>query len=736
MPEKSFIIGNIFVSESDSELSFGNGLIEVFFSKSNGQMKCVRDNVRGYTAAGIREREFQCFELHEGGEILPVPPRFPRFYSDEPSNVSVWGRDTVYSGRNILIKPESVELGIAFGDDRWKIEQIVELKPRKALFKIEWKITFLRDGETKLRKIVFRLPEITDEGLLASLPGAAVVPDSPIAEIPPLTYFKYGACLRNKENTSAFMAWATDKSFMVLNKCACDKKSLKITHEHFCAGKFRKNTVLSFGSDYFLLSGCIDDALDGFCEHYADAGFVESRPVVPWAKEAIIWEGCVGAILFEPDFSYSPYPSMADFKDDLPRIKKLGFNTIQLMPAMPFPWYTVYHYEDLAVTYGSRNEEELADFIRTVHSLGMRFLFDIVVHGVADGESSRKGIERYAVRNRLFRAGLENAEEVNAYRREHPEWFRYDEKGDISYLHTWSLDFESPTLCRMFTDHLKRCAVEFNCDGFRVDAPYWGCCENWAEDYPLWPGASFTRNVKALSDAKAELFKIKPDILWYTEHEHPEWRAYMDMTYTYEEAWLLWCPQPNKKLPIYEGAIDAKGMARWFDLRRRVLPREDIVLQHHIDSHDSWWNESKSAFGRDKFGHDPALLLNAFCMFMDGSFLAFAGAEKGDEEFFRTMLSLRRELSPLRYGSCDYMKCSTDSNHVVAFYREFQKDYCILLFNFSNDEVKCNLSISGALPECSGRIVNVVDKTVIGHGHMDGMNIVIPANGLMILRPE
>ena len=67
----------------------------------------------------------------------------------------------------------------------------------------------------------------------------------------------------------------------------------------------------------------------------------------------------------------------------------LGFNTIQLMPQMPFPWYTVYHYDDLHGTYGGASDEELKDFISTAKSLGLRVILDIVVHGVADAQSRR-----------------------------------------------------------------------------------------------------------------------------------------------------------------------------------------------------------------------------------------------------------------------------------------------------------------------------------------------------------
>ena len=157
-------------------------------------------------------------------------------------------------------------------------------------------------------------------------------------------------------------------------------------------------------------------------------------------------------------------------------------------------------------------------------------------------------------------------------------------------------------------------------------------------------------------------------------------------------------------------------MALWFDLRRRTLPRRDIVLQHHIDSHDSWWNEADSAFGRDKFGRGPALLLTAFCMLTDGAFLAFAGAEKGCGEFFRRLLFLRRNLPALRSGRCDYLKITTDHPSVLALYREFQGKFCILRNAVDGREL---------LHEVTS--MRMKDR---------GIELELPPNGLMILTVE
>ncbi len=721
--------GGIFAGENENGLQLGNEFLTLFFSKRNGQLSAVAAP-DGNPVFGKPDEMFQSVKIASGGKLNSYPPKFKHFYSLEPENMDESGGATVFRGWFSTRLPCGVEFIVVCEDPDWRIEQILEFEVRQPYVRIDWKITNRKNTEERLRALTFQLPELTFEKPLISLPGAISVPDSEPEKMPPLTYCKFGAFARNENDTFCAAAWTTDTDFMNLNRCSQKDGRVFFSQEHRCSGDLGKGDAIHFGSDYILLSGgSLNNAIESFRGHYRDKGLTDSTPRSPVARDAVIFEANVGAILFDPDFSYCPYPTLADFRSDLPRLRSLGFNTIQLMPKMPFPWYTVTQYDDFHGTYGGESDEELKEFIRNAHELGFRFLFDIVLHGAADAQSSRKGIERYQVRNRLFAAGLASGE-VNPYRREHPDWFRYDENGGISFIHTWSLDFDSPELAKLFTDHLKQCVSEYGCDGFRFDAPYWGCEPNWRKGYPLFPGASFSRNVKLLRDAKNELLRFKPGLLWYTEHEHAEWRAFMDMTYTYEESWLLWRPAPGQKLPIYQGVIDAAKMARWFDLRRRVLPRSDIVLQHHIDSHDSWWNEADSAFARDKFGRAAARLLNVFCMFIDGAFLGYAGTEKGDEDFFRKMLAIRRENPVFTLGSCDYLKIGSGHPRVLAFFRKYREVESVLLFNFSEETSLCR--IHGA--EClSGTVLR---DLVDGTAHRLADELKLEPNGLMILSAE
>lgn len=90
------------------------------------------------------------------------------------------GAESRYLGYDVVRLPDGARFGISFGDARWRIEQQVTLKTRSPFARIDWKVTCCGESGTKLRKLVFRLPEIHDEKLLASLPGASAPPDTEI----------------------------------------------------------------------------------------------------------------------------------------------------------------------------------------------------------------------------------------------------------------------------------------------------------------------------------------------------------------------------------------------------------------------------------------------------------------------------------------------------------------------------------------------------------------------------
>ncbi len=149
------------VRESEQWLIVRNGMIELGFSKSNGQLGYVADAVSGRVVR-IAGKLFP--ERGRAGRrrLIPLPPNYPHFYTDQPQEVQAWGAESRYLGYDVVRLPDGARFGISFGDARWRIEQQVTLKTRSPFARIDWKVTCCGESGTKLRKLVFRLPEIHD----------------------------------------------------------------------------------------------------------------------------------------------------------------------------------------------------------------------------------------------------------------------------------------------------------------------------------------------------------------------------------------------------------------------------------------------------------------------------------------------------------------------------------------------------------------------------------------------
>jgi 1,4-alpha-glucan branching enzyme len=109
--------------------------------------------------------------------------------------------------------------------------------------------------------------------------------------------------------------------------------------------------------------------------------------------------------------------------------------------------------------------EDLKEMVKTAHSLGMRVLLDLVIHGV----------------NRL-----------SPIVRQRPELFQKDEHGLIVPHQTWgsmSTDAASPAYRQYMTDLALHDLRTYDIDGYRVDANAYKM-PNWDPAAPDSPGVS------------------------------------------------------------------------------------------------------------------------------------------------------------------------------------------------------------------------------------------------------
>ncbi|MBE6944219.1 MAG: 1,4-alpha-glucan-branching enzyme [Ruminococcaceae bacterium] len=134
----------------------------------------------------------------------------------------------------------------------------------------------------------------------------------------------------------------------------------------------------------------------------------------------------------------------------LPRIHRLGYNTLQIMAIMEHPYYASFGYQVtnfFAASSWFGVPEDLKALINTAHRLGIAVLLD-VVHSHAS-KNTREGINQFdGTDYQFFHAGD---------RGDHPAW------------NTKCFNYDKPEVIHFLLSNLKYWMEEYHFDGFRFD---------------------------------------------------------------------------------------------------------------------------------------------------------------------------------------------------------------------------------------------------------------------------
>ena len=158
----------------------------------------------------------------------------------------------------------------------------------------------------------------------------------------------------------------------------------------------------------------------------------------------------------------------------LPRIKKLGYNAIQIMAIQEHPYYASFGYQvtnffAASSRYGM--PEDLKNLINTAHEMGIAVLLD-VVHSHAS-RNTREGLGEF---------------DGTSY-----QYFHDGPKGDHSAWGTRCFDYGKTEVLHFLLSNLKFWMTEYHFDGFRFD----GVTSMLYHDHGL--GTSFDCNEKYFS---------------------------------------------------------------------------------------------------------------------------------------------------------------------------------------------------------------------------------------------
>ncbi|MBP3672813.1 MAG: alpha amylase C-terminal domain-containing protein [Oscillospiraceae bacterium] len=261
-------------------------------------------------------------------------------------------------------------------------------------------------------------------------------------------------------------------------------------------------------------------------------------------KDLFIYECHIG--MAQEEGRVSTYKQFEQYT--LPRIKELGYNTIQIMAVMEHPYYGSFGYQVcnfFAASSKFGTPEDLKSLINTAHKMGIAVLLDVVHSHCAP--NTREGLNEF---------------DGTTY-----QFFHDGPKGDHAAWGTKCFNYGKHEVIHFLLSNLKFWMDEYHFDGFRFD----GVTSMLYLDHGL--GVAFTDNSKYFSmntDTEAVTYlqlatelvrEVNPNAILIAE----------DMS-----------AMPGLCLPVKDGGIG-------FDYRLAMgLP--DMWIRLLKEQSDEWWD--------------------------------------------------------------------------------------------------------------------------------------------------
>lgn len=382
-----------------------------------------------------------------------------------------------------------------------------------------------------------------------------------------------------------------------------------------------------------------------------DVSGERARPVQPWLREAVFYEIYPRAFSASGDFN--------GITARLDELKDLGVTVLWLMPIHPIGEklkkgtygspYAVRDFYAINPEYGTTN-----DFKRLVseaHRRDLRVIIDLVANHTAWDNVMLKT----------------------------PEYYKQDASGKVippvaEWTDVAGLNYANPKLREYMITMLKYWVKDMDLDGFRCDVAHMVPPDFWEQ-------------------ARAELEKVKPDVVMLAEASKPE---LLVKAFDLDYAWPLHATL-NKVL--LEGA-PVSDLRRSWEESRRQFPLGSMHLRIS-DNHD----EARAVA---RFGLRGALAAQVFMMTLDGVPLLFNGMESGDatesgdpalfeklpvfwkpkerpplRDIYRDLIKLRKQYAPFRSDRVTWLRNSNEADF-ITFMRHDNKDEFVVVINFSN----------------------------------------------------
>jgi glycosidase len=535
--------------------------------------------------------------------------------------------------------------------------------------------------------------------------------------------------LHQEEDQSSLLMWPFSRTEHSVNHVESVDGAIRFSIETGVAGRIGPGERIRYGSvEIDAFDSTWDELRPAARSWFTTLGIFRPVDTAPWIPGSTIFEVQIGTSVFWKGFEYSPYPTMRDLYDDIGRIAGLGFDCIQIMPRQPFPSYNVYDYADITTSYG--DEHDLKRVVDACHALGMKVILDILMHGVIDADIIRRAADR--VRSGPYFSRLDEGTQIvpdaehmayqgqdylvawsrhildfeehwaggspgeHALVDEHPDWFVRNSAGEIIGVYTKAFDVANLDWQEHFTESALDLVRRLDIDGFRFDAPTYNEVPNWSPATEKRASASQLGSVEYFARLRSHLKSLKPDAMLYTEPSGTLFRQTMDITYNYDEHWLIHAVlRPDYALwkhPL--GIRHARDLAAWFRDKEAVLP-SGAMTARHIDSHDTfWWPLPGFKWRREQYGLPATRALLATFSLVGGVYMTFVGGEAELEEDIRRMNRLRKTLPEIRLGASDYDAIHAGDDRIFAVARAHEGQTSLVLVNLSNADIDTTVGLN------------------------------------------
>ena len=378
-----------------------------------------------------------------------------------------------------------------------------------------------------------------------------------------------------------------------------------------------------------------------------------ARPSPQWVRDAVVYE------IFPRNFSAEG--NFNGITARLDELKDLGVNVLWLMPIHPLGEkmrkgplgspYAVRDYYAINPDYGT--EADLKRLVSEAHQRGLKVIIDIVANHTA----------------------------WDSVLMQHPEFYKHDATGKIippvkEWTDVAGLNYGNPQLREYMIAMLKHWIdpAGFNLDGFRCDVAYEVPTSFWDE-------------------ARAELTKIKPDLILLAEASKPE---LLVKAFDADYSWPL---HSTLNDVLLRGAPASEFKRSWEESQKQ-FPQGALHLRFS-DNHD----EARAVA---RFSLKGALAASALMFSLDGLPLLYNGMEAGDatesgdpalfekmpvfwhskdrppfREIYQALIRLRKQYPAFRNDRVVWLRNSDEAN-LVTFMRLDDNDEFVIVISFSN----------------------------------------------------